>query len=235
MKEENKTYIKVIQYIKYLIQTGSIKEGDKLPAERELSLALNLSRNSIREALRTMETLGILESRQGSGNYLVCNIGKNFTETLTMMLLLGQVDYANLNEVRRAFEMEAFRVACNNVSKEYFEEIYTRLIAMERADAKEEAAKDREFHHQIVAITGNPIMIGIMEAMSDIVEKGIAHNLNDLDDGDKKKEKEYHQDIARGLINGDLELGLRGIQSHYDLIEEKIRNGKKLLPEKQGL
>ena len=67
---KDKAYGKVILYVKDRIKAGDIKVGDKLPTERELSEMLNLSRNSVREALRTLDNMGLISCRQGSGNYL---------------------------------------------------------------------------------------------------------------------------------------------------------------------
>ena len=66
-----KTYERVIEYLKQQIQEGKLSCGSKIPSERELAASLNLGRNSVREALRTMEHTGMLESRQGKGNFLV--------------------------------------------------------------------------------------------------------------------------------------------------------------------
>ena len=129
MRDE-KTYTNVIQYIKNLVQMGELTEGDKLPTEREMSLTLDLSRNSIREALRTMETLGIIESRQGSGNYLVGNIGKAFKETLIMMLLMSKINYHEINEVRRAIELQAYEIALNKTNEEQLSKISESLVSL---------------------------------------------------------------------------------------------------------
>ena len=68
--ENEKVYFLVIEYIKELVKKGEIKFGGKIPSERELMSTLGLSRNSIREALRTLENMGLLECRQGQGNFL---------------------------------------------------------------------------------------------------------------------------------------------------------------------
>lgn len=71
---ESKMYETVVEYIKEEIKQDRLRIGNKLPTERELSATLDLGRNSIREALRTLSSLGIIESRQGSGNYLTGDI-----------------------------------------------------------------------------------------------------------------------------------------------------------------
>ena len=82
-----KTYERVIEYLKQQIQEGKLSCGSKIPSERELAASLNLGRNSVREALRTMEHTGMLESRQGKGNFLVNMPQKSLGNVFSMMLL----------------------------------------------------------------------------------------------------------------------------------------------------
>lgn len=221
MRDE-KTYTNVIQYIKNLVQIGELTEGDKLPTEREMSLTLDLSRNSIREALRTMETLGIIESRQGSGNYLVGNIGKAFKETLIMMLLMSKINYHEINEVRRAIELQAYEIALNKTSEEQLSKINESLVSLEHEKADERIKRDREFHHELVKTTKNTIMIAIMEAMADVFENGISHNLQEMDEKDLEKEMQYHKEIVESLQKQDREAGLLALTKHYDLIDKNL-------------
>lgn len=75
-----KVYEQVIEQIQYKILNGELKKGDKLLSERELSEQMNVSRTSIREAIRVLETMGVIESRQGEGNFICTNI-ENFNRT----------------------------------------------------------------------------------------------------------------------------------------------------------
>ena len=65
--KETKFYTKVINYIKVKILSGELKNGDRLPSEREMAERLDVSRTSIREAIRTLEIMGLIESKRGSG------------------------------------------------------------------------------------------------------------------------------------------------------------------------
>ena len=69
-----KVYEQVIEQIQKNIMDGTFKKGDKLPSERELSEKMAVSRTSIREALRVLETMGVVESKQGEGNFIFSNI-----------------------------------------------------------------------------------------------------------------------------------------------------------------
>lgn len=222
MSTDDKTYSSVIHYIKELIRSGELREGDKLPTERMLSQNLNMSRNSIREALRTMETLGLIESRQGSGNYLTGTIGKAFTETLTMMLLMNKIDYKNLNQVRRALEYQTYRSLMNNVTKEQLDTLEQKLVSVDMDSISETSKYDSEFHQDLIALSGNPIMIGIMESLAEVLQVSIQNNLAGMDERERDYEWNIHKTVLEGLREKNLEKGLEAITGHYDLIDEKL-------------
>ena len=91
-------YDKVIEYISGLISSGELESGSRLPAERAISEELSVSRNSAREALHTLEHMGIMKSVHGSGNYLSDNMSAGMSEMFRFMLLLKQV---SKDDVRR--------------------------------------------------------------------------------------------------------------------------------------
>ncbi|MDU5262981.1 MAG: GntR family transcriptional regulator, partial [Clostridium celatum] len=68
--KDTKVYTKVIKDIKEKILSGQLKNGDRLPSEREMAEKLEVSRTSIREAIRVLEIMGLIESKRGSGNYI---------------------------------------------------------------------------------------------------------------------------------------------------------------------
>ena len=76
-----KSYEKVIEYVKHGIGSGEIQAGEKLLPERELAQKLEISRNSAREGLRILENMGVLESQQGAGNYVSGNFDEILAET----------------------------------------------------------------------------------------------------------------------------------------------------------
>ena len=80
-----KAYDQVIEVIKDKIKKGKIKKGDKLPSEREMAESLGLSRASVREALRALEVIGLIESIQGAGNYIRTNFDNSLIEPLSLM------------------------------------------------------------------------------------------------------------------------------------------------------
>jgi GntR family transcriptional repressor for pyruvate dehydrogenase complex len=102
-----KSYTRVIEYIKEQIRSGSLEVGSRLPAERDLSAILGISRNSVREAIRTLDIMGVITCQQGAGNYVTCNFKYNLMETMSMMFLLDQIDYGQISQLHRSLELQA--------------------------------------------------------------------------------------------------------------------------------
>ena len=119
MAERNeRAYEKVIEHIKSEIWQGTLKRGERLPPERELAESLGVSRNSVREAIRTLSLLGFVSSTQGAGNFVTCDIEQNLRESLRMMVLLGETNYLQISQLRRGLESENARLAAERIKRE---------------------------------------------------------------------------------------------------------------------
>lgn len=108
---KEKAYVTVIAYIKQLVQDGQLAFGGKLPSEREMMATLGLGRNSIREALRTLENMGLISCVHGKGNFLVNRIGESFSSVFSMLLFLKQSNFDEVQQLRRGLEMQSLLLA----------------------------------------------------------------------------------------------------------------------------
>ena len=189
-----KTYERVIEYLKQQIQEGKLSCGSKIPSERELAASLNLGRNSVREALRTMEHTGMLESRQGKGNFLVNMPQKSLGNVFSMMLLTGQSNYREVSRIRRILEQEAFV-------------------------PEKTAEHDRRFHQELIRAGENQLLVAVMESLSGLCEEEIAHVQNEAKNEDWCQ---IHEEIVNALEEGNMEKGLKWIRRHYDKIDDTL-------------
>jgi GntR family transcriptional repressor for pyruvate dehydrogenase complex len=219
---ENREYAKVIEYIKTLIKEGQLELGHKLPTERDLAETLNLGRYSVREALRIMDNMGFIESRQGSGNYLIMKLSKNIAESMEMMLLVKQVNFHEINQVRRAMELQAFQLAAENITPEALEGLKVIYNQMLTASEKEKVLLDKKLHDEILQLSGNKLMISMMEALAETCQNLIAHVLNKVSSKRKEELMKAHYDILASLGNKDMAKGKEAINKHYDLIDEEF-------------
>lgn len=219
----NREHSKVIDHIKGLIKTGALRSGDKLPTERELAETLAVGRYSIREAMRIMDAMGLIESRQGSGNYLITNIEKNLTETMDLMLLIKEVDYVQISQLRRAIELYAYGCAIQQFSNEQNEALSTIIEKMRTTTGTEKAQLDKQFHDEIIRGSGNTLIISIMESLSSVCNDLIEKVVTEAEPEVEKSLAKVHEELLKGLCSKDLDLGLKAIHRHYDIIDAEIR------------
>lgn len=212
--------VKVIEYIKQGIRTGELTCGAKLPTERQMAAELQMSRPSVRETLRSLEHMGLLESRQGSGNYLTAGIGKSLAQSLELILMMDANMYMDISQTRRAIEVYAFRLAVTRVTSEQLECLHGLLAKMDTKQIADAVFADRQFHDMIVEASGNHLMMQLIQALATACEAGIELVLTR---GSRQKREELfklHTEIVDCLEKKELERGIRAIEKHYDLIDE---------------
>ena len=95
-------YQYIVDQIKQLILDGELIVGDRLPSERDLSEMYQVSRASVREALKALETIGLLESRHGGGNYIVNHLKEQLTDNLSLVFVLDHCKLKDLTSLRYA-------------------------------------------------------------------------------------------------------------------------------------
>lgn len=216
---ENREYSKVIDYIRTMISESRLHPGDKLPTERELAETISVGRYSIREALRIMDNMGMIESRQGSGNYLVTNIGKNLAESMKMMLMVKQVDYLEISQLRRAIELYAYGCAMNNLTPEKANEMDHILKEMKSASETKKAQLDKKFHDAIIIESHNNLIISIMESLSEVCQGFIENVLHNSSLEIEETLMETHIEMLQCLKDKNIKRGNDAINKHYDIAD----------------
>lgn len=163
----------VIEGIRAMVLDGTLRPGDRLPVEKELASRLGVSRGSLREGIRALSLLGIVETRQGDGTYVT---------TLDAGVLLGPMGLAvdlqgdenarHLHAVRRVLEIESAGLAALHGTPEQLaaaERAVARaaeLLAAEPVDHDRLLAADLAFHSALAAGTGNPVLAAFIDAMA---------------------------------------------------------------------
>ncbi|RHW33477.1 FadR family transcriptional regulator [Lysinibacillus yapensis] len=116
-KQENKkVFLEIVKQLRALIKDEGIQPGEKLPSERVLSERLNVGRSSVREALRSLELLGLIETRHGGGTFLSSGQSHQLVEILASFILQENKSIDDVHTTRRMHEKEAIRVICSNRS-----------------------------------------------------------------------------------------------------------------------
>ncbi len=158
----------VLDELTRFIASKSIKPEEKLPAERELALALGVSRNTVREALKEWEALGIIRKVKGSGTFLNTDVTLN-DSNLSLRFKNDSENMRHALELRRIIEVEANVMAAERATPEQIERIKSKLEIMEAAHLKNGSAgnEDWEFHSSIYETAGNPLLLNIIHVFYD--------------------------------------------------------------------
>lgn len=164
----------VAAQIREMIVSGRLKPGDKLPAERELAERLGIGRHSLREALRSLEVGGLLETRRGKwgGTFVTAGNPQLVTRQMTDLLKMGNVSYASVIEARIVFGEVVVRVACARHSAEDIAALEANVTAAEQLFAQnkllEKTEKNIEFHDLLARATKNPTLVIMMQTLTDM-------------------------------------------------------------------
>ena len=159
---------RAIEHIKDMIVSGELRPGDRLPREVELAGRLGLSRNSLREAVKALSLIGVLDVRQGDGTYVTSLQPDVLLDTVGFVLELHRDDSVlHLLEVRRIIEPAATALAAGTMSDEEIAKLGELGDSLGAdADVNERIAVDLEFHRRIAIGSGNPALASLIESLS---------------------------------------------------------------------
>ena len=189
-----------IDKIKRMIVSGQVGPGDKLPREKELAEALGLSRNSLREAVRALAALRVLEVRQGDGTYVTSLTPEMLLDVIGFgMELVKDPSLLEVFEVRRLLETAATAAATRRITQEDLAALRSCMARMDAARSIEELVKvDEEFHHIVASATGNSVLVALLDNLSSRTLRARLWR-GVVDSGVVEKTKQWHHAILQGI------------------------------------
>ncbi len=154
--------------IKEMIVSGALRPGDRLPKESELAAELGLSRNSLREAVRALSLIRILDVRQGDGTYVTSLDPQVLLEALSFVVDFHRDDTVlEFLAVRRILEPAATAMAAHRIAEPELDSLEASLDALGDAPPVEElVAADLDFHRRIGAASGNQVLCSLLDGLS---------------------------------------------------------------------
>ena len=225
-KEHKKTYQYVFDYFSEQILSGELKVNDKIPPEREIAEKLDVSRNSIREVMHMLEINGLLECRQGSGNYVRCEPKDYMLTFINMVMMLQNINYTEVYHIRMGFETVALQLAMREASPEEVEGIHKILLQMDKImDPVDSAQLDIEFHNRLIEASHNRLIILYSSMLRDLMNQFIVDFrvkiMEELQRGEELKRA--HWNIYDSLVNKDFVSGSFAMKKHFDIIGEQLK------------
>lgn len=225
--KNTKVYEQVIIQIKEMINEGTLKKGDKLPSERCLVEQLMVSRASIREALRALEVIGLIECRQGEGNFIKTSFQDNLFEPLSIMFMLEGSNPEAIWELRKIMEVEAAGLAAKKISNEQLIEL--KAITQRFKNGEDEDINveiDKEFHYKIAECSGNVLIYNILKTVSTLVDTFIidARKLILAVEGNKEILFSQHYEVYLSLEKHSSTAARKAMRHHLDFATRYMRN-----------
>jgi GntR family transcriptional regulator, transcriptional repressor for pyruvate dehydrogenase complex len=226
-QEKKKTYQVMVDKITEFFLAGNLKEGEKLPPERELASQFKVSRTSIREALRTMELNGLIEIRQGGGSYVKASDFQSRKEEITAAIIKAENHLVyEMLELRRALEVESAFLAAKRATSIDLGMLRTALenMALSTENVELGLKADLDFHIGIVQATHNSIFIDLIHTLSEHMKETIratrSHRFTDPErhEDTMDEHKEIYLAIASGNANRAKEL----MEEHITRIREEL-------------
>jgi GntR family transcriptional regulator, transcriptional repressor for pyruvate dehydrogenase complex len=202
MARAPRVYEQIVGHVERAIYEGRLRQGQKLPPERQLARDLKASRVAVREALRTLELRGLVEVRQGStGGYFVREADdRALVRDFATLCRLGRVSRAQLIEARRLIEPEVAFLAAQRATDS---DVKTLTAAVEQRDAEAAAGGnprrfDLEFHRALADAARNPVHAVVTRALMALEAEVIAPNMR-LTDADSAEVNAAHHRILEAV------------------------------------
>ncbi|MET3290973.1 FadR family transcriptional regulator [Brevibacillus fluminis] len=213
---ERKVYEEILLQLHDIVQQNNLRPGDKLPSERDLSETLNAGRSSVREALRALELLGLIETRRGEGTFLKHYRHNRLIDILGMFVLRDVKTKKDLVEMRKILEIDAVRLACKRATSKHFEEMERILAQAEEriAEGKVPTEEDYQFHRVICRSSRNSVLHRIWAPLVEYSESVRNESLSR--EGRARTAVDEHRGIMEAIRSGDEQSAVEKMLSHLE-------------------
>ena len=224
-----RAFEEIAEQIRGELAAGRLQVGSKLPAERVLAERFGVSRNTLREALRSLEHAGLIRLQKGAtgGAFISEHSADAVVTGLMDMYHLGAIRPAQLTEARIWLESIVVREACKRATAADLRALNDNIAAAERALAvgefTERAEINIEFHRILTRMTANPIMVTVMNGVLDVLHEFVLKIGNFDNSYVLKSRRRFMKHFAAGEVDAavaEMEASLMKLQSAYLSIAE---------------
>jgi GntR family transcriptional regulator, transcriptional repressor for pyruvate dehydrogenase complex len=210
-----------IEKIKSMIVSGALRAGDRLPREADLAAELGLSRSSLREAVRALALINILDVRRGDGTYVTSLEPSVMLEALNFIVdFHHDASVLEFLQVRRILEPAATALAAERISEDDVEALRELVDQLgPHPEVDDLVANDLEFHRRIAASSGNSVLSSLLDTLSAPtararIWRGITQS------GAKERTLAEHRAIIDALASRDPEVARSWATVHIASVEQ---------------
>jgi len=212
----------VVQQLRCMIQRGDLRSGDKLPPERDLAKLLGVSRPTLRAGIRSLAAVGVLQSKQGAGTFVVEAEASPSLDSspLRLMAALHGFSSEEMFEARQFLEMAIAGLAAERATGEQLAAMAEELANMYATldEPEQYLLHDMSFHQMVAAASGNRILTALMNMVATILydfRSKTVKNATDL-----KESAEMHRQIYRTIRERNPEAARKAMHDHLELAQK---------------
>ncbi|MGF1617485.1 MAG: FadR/GntR family transcriptional regulator [Acidimicrobiia bacterium] len=212
----------MIETIKSMILRSELAPFQRLPSEREMAAMLGVSRPTVRESVRALIVLNILESRHGEGTFVTSLDPELLTQPIDFVLKVDADTIPKLFEARFVLEAGAAALAASRISPGEVEELMDKVRAYERSiDRPEDCiAIDTEFHNDIMRAARSPILASLLNGLGSLMRESRQHTAQERQR--RVETVKLLRQIVAALKAGDAEASRAAMTAHLQHVAEAI-------------
>lgn len=212
----------VVEQFQALLASGDFAAGDRLPPERELAERFGVGRGSVREAVRELEILGLVEARHGAGTYVRAVDSRELMAPFRSIVALSDAAVDDVVAFRRIFEPQVAALAAASAGDDELASLQQALRRYDRALGDDHAAEaDADFHEAVARCTGNPIVLAVHHALAELFADFRTHLEGDSYQADHTVARGHHT-IFGAIVAGDPDAARDAMAAHLDQVEGAI-------------
>ncbi|KAA0957938.1 FadR family transcriptional regulator [Planococcus sp. ANT_H30] len=211
---QSKRYLDIVRDIRDMIRQEKIKPGERIPSERELAETMQVGRSTLREALRSLELLGLIETRRGEGTFLSDHRNHKLVEVLSTFVLQDNRSHEDVWETRLLHEIAAIHIICRN-------ETISQMKVWDsfRLRLKDESFQRQDFVRELMVLSGNRLSLKIWFLLTQ-------YSGNPYDGTISFDEIDFMNSILAAIEQQDADTAIREFRTWSDwLKKERTHNG----------
>ncbi|WP_150306150.1 FCD domain-containing protein [Pseudomonas saliphila] len=222
----------IVAKLEGMILEGTLRAGERLPAERVLAEQFGVSRPSLREAIQKLAAKGLLVSRQGGGNYIAESLGSTFSDPLLPLLEDNPEAQRDLLEFRHTLEGACAYYAAQRATEpdrqrltEAFEALQACYTGAGKASRAEEGAADARFHLAIAEASHNAVLLHTIRGLFDLLKRNVVTNIGGMyaqRTETRDMLMKQHNELYRAIMAGKPDAARELSDQHIHYVQEVL-------------
>ena len=217
---KRRAYEDIVDQIRKLIEKGRLRQGDQLPVEKELSETFKVSRLTVREAILSLETMNLVDRRQGNGTYVIASSEEALVGPLAAVLVQEKDSLLDVFAVREIIEPEIARLAAKNGKPEQVADLVRIVEAQERELAKGSNMSNARFHRVLAKMSRNKVMERLLFALLGILAE--AGEKYAQTEERRQKSLHGHRQVLAAIQEGSQEAAGQAMRRHLSAVQDVL-------------